>query len=228
MIGNQEVEREELKGLHEANSQPLIIRVFAHLISVIFHPLFVPLYATWFLVFYHPYYFVGYPHSIKLWVLLRVGYNMVFFPSVTVLLLKAVGFINSIFLKTQRDRIIPIIASNLFYFWMYLVFRNQPQIPGILTSFVFGAFLASSLAILGNIYFKISLHAIGMGGLLGLFLVMLYRDVVPVTLPLMIVIFICGLVCTSRMIVGKHSPAEIYLGLLVGVASQYLASVFIL
>jgi membrane-associated phospholipid phosphatase len=154
---------------------------------------------------------------------------MVFFPLVSVLLLKAVGFIDSIFLKTQKDRIIPIIASNLFFFWMYLVFHNQTEIPLILTSFTFGVFLASSFALLANIYFKISLHAIGVGGLLGLMLVILYTDsYVPVTLPLMIAILICGLVCTSRLIVGRHYPFEIYAGLILEMPSQFLAALFIL
>ena len=154
---------------------------------------------------------------------------MVFFPALTVFLLKAIGFIDSIFLKTQKDRIIPIIASNLFFFWMYLVFRNQLEIPLILTSFTFGVFLASSFALLANIYLRISLHAIGVGGSLGLFLVILYTNPeIPATLPLMLTILLTGLVCTSRMIVGKHTQAEIYLGIAIGLVAQLIASWFLL
>jgi len=154
---------------------------------------------------------------------------MIFFPALTVFLLKAIGFIDSIFLKTQKDRIIPIIASNLFFFWMYLVFRNQQEIPTILTSFTFGVFLASSFALLANIYIRISLHAIGVGGLLGLFLVITYTNpAIPVTLPLMASILLTGLICTSRMIVGKHTQAEIYFGIIIGLVSQILASWFLL
>ena len=211
------------------STQPWIVRFMAHVFSFLFHPLFIPLYATWFLVFIHPFYFVGFPEGVKLWVVLRVGYNMIFFPAVTVLLLKAVGFIQSIFLKTQRDRIIPIIASNLFYFWMYLVFRNQPEIPSILTSFVFGVFLASSFALLANIYAKVSLHAIGAGGLLGLMLVIVYTNpFVPITLALMLSTLLAGIVCTSRLIVGSHTSAEIYSGLILGILAEVLAAFFIL
>ena len=228
MFENLEDRKFEEGELSESPSEHFIIRFAAHIISYIFHPLFIPFYVTWYLAFVHPYYFVGFPHGLKVWILLRVVLNMLFFPALTVLLLKAVGFINSILLKTRKDRIIPIIAANLFYFWMYLVFRNQPDIPTILTSFTFGVFLASSFAILANIYLKISLHAIGVGGLLGLFLVIIKTNpVVPVTLPLMIVIFITGVVCTSRMIAGRHSQREIYGGLFIGLASQYLAAFFI-
>jgi hypothetical protein len=209
--------------------QHIIVRFFAHLFSFVFHPLFIPLYATYFLAFMHPDYFNGIVEKSKIWVLLRVAVNMVFFPAVAVFLLKGVGFIDSVFLKTQKERIIPYIISNIFFFWMYLVFRNQPEIPSILTSFVFSVFLSSSAALLANIYFKISMHAIGAGGLTGLMLVIFYLNTSsPIMLPLALSLLITGVICTSRMIVSNHTNKDIYLGLLCGVICQLIGAVYIL
>lgn len=206
-----------------ANHQPAIARFFAHLVSYLFHPLFIPLYVTWFLLFVHPNYFSGYGSGQKLMLLTRVGLNMVFFPLITVLLLKGLGFIDSIFLKTQKDRIIPYIASGIFFFWVYLVFRNQHEIPSILTSFTFAVFLSSSAALIANIYFKISMHAIGVGGIIGLFIIIMQHNTMLMTVPLSVAFLITGLVCTSRMIVSDHQPKEIYTGLLLGFACQLIA-----
>ena len=153
---------------------------------------------------------------------------MVFFPFITVLLLKGLGFSKSIFLKTQQERIIPYIACGIFFFWAYLVFRNQPEIPKILTAFTFGFFISSSAALLANISMKISMHAIGMGGLLGIFLVIMSQHTMLMTWPIALVLLITGLVCTSRMIVSDHTSKEIYAGLLLGLACQFVASVIIL
>ncbi|MFT3682154.1 MAG: hypothetical protein QM791_17905 [Ferruginibacter sp.] len=207
-----------------ADGSPLLIRILAHLFSYIFHPLFIPVYVTWFLTFIHPSYFTGYSAAQKWWIVIRVSYTMVFFPLLTVLLLKALGFNKSIFLRTQKERIIPYIACGIFFFWTYLVFRNQPEIPSILTAFTFGVFLASSAALLANIYFKISMHAIGMGGLIGIFLVIMLLNSMLMTWPLALAFFITGAVCTSRMIVSDHTPKEIYTGLIVGVCSQFVAA----
>ena len=208
---------------------PGIVRFFAHLFSYVFHPLFIPLYAAYYLVYIHPGYFNGISDQGKLWILLRVASNMVFFPLVSVLLLKGVGFINSILLKTQRERIIPYITSNIFFFWMYLVFRNQPEVSSILTAFVFSVFISSSVALMANIYFKISMHAIGAGGLLGLMLIVLFTNASsPVTLPFAVSLLITGVVCTSRMIVGNHTERDVYLGLFCGVICQLLGAWFIL
>ncbi len=206
-----------------------IIIFFAKVFSYIFHPLFIPLYATWYLVFIHHGFFAGFGEKEKTWILLRVTLNMVFFPALTVLLLKGVGFIESIFLKKQRDRIIPYMASGIFFFWMYLVFRNQPEIPNILTAFTFGVFLASSFALLANIYFKISMHALGCGGLLGLMIVVLNINASPpFTIPFMILILITGIVFTSRLILSAHTQKEIYMGLFFGFLSQIIGAAFIL
>ena len=215
------------KIVDENNVVPLGQKFSANLISYIFHPLFIPLYVGYFLMFIHPTYFVGYGSKEKYWLLIRVAYTMVFFPIITVLLLKAIGFIESVFLKTQKDRIIPYIACGIYFFWGYLVFRNQPSIPSTLTAFTFAVFLSSSVALIANIYFKISMHAIGMGGVLGLFVVIMRSNTMLMTGPLSLAFLITGMVCTARLLISNHSDKEIYMGLLVGIACQLVAAVII-
>lgn len=203
---------------------PVVVKVFAHFFSFIFHPLFIPLIAAWFLAFLQPGYFTGISPHDKVLIVIRVGYNTIFYPALTVLLLKALGFIKSIFLKTQRERIVPYIATNIFYFWMFLVFHNQPEVPVILTSFMFGAFLASSAALIANIYFKISMHALGVGSLCGLMLIIIFSGFTyAVFLTAMLVFLITGIVCTSRMIVSDHKPVEIYSGLIIAILCQLIS-----
>ena len=206
-----------------------IFLFLAWLISFIFHPLFVTVYVTYYLAFIHPHYFSGSSYSQRWIVVIRSAINMVLYPMISVLLLKAVGFIDSVLLRTQKDRVIPYIGCGIFFFWMYLVFRNQPEIPAILTSFTFAVFLSSSAALIANIYYKISMHAIGSGGLIGIMLVILLSNPAsPVIIPLIISILIAGLVCTSRMVTGNHTQKEIYGGLLLGLAIQFIAFKLIL
>lgn len=203
---------------------PFVVRALAHLFSFVFHPLFIPLIAAWFLAFVQPGYFTGISPNEKTLIVIRVGYNTIFYPALTVLLLKALGFIKSIFLKTQRERIVPYIATNIFYFWVFLVFSNQEAVPQILTGFMFGAFLASSAALIANIYFKISMHALGVGSLCGLALIIIFSGFTyPVFLTTMLIFLITGFVCTSRLIVSDHRPFDIYSGIFIGILCQLIA-----
>ena len=202
----------------------LIIKLLANFFSYLFHPIFIPLYVTWMLAFIHPNYFVGFSTMGKYKILLLVAINAFAFPLITVLLLKGLGFINSIFLRTQKDRIIPYIASMTFFFWTQYVLREQNFVPRILVAFMFGVFISSSAALIANIYHKISMHAIGMGGMLGLFLVVMQQNTMLMTGPLTFVLLTTGIVCTARMIVSDHQPKEIYTGLVVGLICQFIGA----
>src|SRR3954466_12372579 len=102
-------------------------RIFAAFFSYLFHPIFIPLYVCAFLIYVHPSAFAGFSEAEKKQTLLIVILNLVFFPLISVLLLKAVGFIQSVYLRTQKDRIIPYMAVGIFFFWTYTVFKQQDQ-----------------------------------------------------------------------------------------------------
>ncbi len=203
-------------------------RIFGNFFSYLFHPVFVPLYIIFFLLYIHPSAFSGFSEQEKKQTVLIILLNLVIFPLITVLLLKAVGFIDSLYLRTQKDRIIPYIASGIFFFWGYTVFKEQPQYPPVLTAFILGIFLASSAALLANIYFKVSMHAIGMGGWLGFFLLLFYRNSMLMTWPLCLALLITGLVCSSRLLLRSHEQKDIYGGLLIGMITQWVAAVVVL
>ncbi|HRD57316.1 MAG TPA: hypothetical protein PK504_04670 [Ferruginibacter sp.] len=209
-------------------NQPTVLKIVASVASYIFHPIFIPLYCVGFIAYVHPNYFSGFSDNERLKTILITLQNAVFYPLFSVLLLKGVGFIDSILLKTKKDRIIPYIACGIFFFWTFTVFKEQPSFPRILPSFFLGVFLSSSAALLANIYFKISMHAIGVGGMLGLCFVIFNGNSILMTWPLAAALLIAGLVCTSRLIISDHSPKDIYSGLAIGILMQFVAAFVIL
>jgi len=200
----------------------------AQLLSYIFHPIFIPLYVIAFLVYIHPSYFSGFADGLKKRTLFIVIQNAIFYPLFCIALLKGLGFIESIYLRTQKDRIIPYIACGIFFFWTFNVFKQQEIYPRIVPSFMLGVFLASSAALIANIYFKISMHTIGLGGWLGLFLVVANTNSMLMTWPLAAVLLITGMVCTARLIVSDHTVKEVYAGLLMGLLAQFAAAYIML
>ena len=206
-----------------------VVRFMAYLFSVVFHPLFIPLYVVWFLIIFHPSYFSGFGPFEKNKLLFTTALNTVFFPLLSVLLMKGLGFIQSIFLQTREDRIAPYLAVMIFYFWAaWVFFKFEPSLSLVFPSFMTGVLLTSVAALLSNIYFKISMHAMAMGGLLGIFLIIMRINTMWMTWPLCIALLITGLVCTSRLLISDHRPREIYQGLLTGLVCQFVAAVIIL
>jgi hypothetical protein len=200
----------------------------ARLFSYLFHPLFIPTIATWYMAFIQPGYFTGMPQHDRVSALISVAVNTIFYPGVTVLLLKGIGFIKSIFLRTQRERIGPYIASNIFYFWIYLVLKNLPGIPFILSGYIFGVFLASSIGLIVNSFYKISMHGLAMGTLSGLMLWIVFTGPPYNIFPwAMLVFLLTGIVSTSRLIVGDHRPFDLYSGIILGILCSLIGIGFV-
>jgi len=198
------------------------IRLIATVLSYIFHPLFIPVYLCWFLMKAVPQLFAGFAPQEKVIVLVRFFVIYSFFPLVTVLLAKGLGFLKSIHLKTQKERIIPYMACGIYYFWMSYVLRHQPQFAPQIIQLAMAIFIASSLGLIANIYMKVSMHAMSMGILVA-FVGMIAAQDAGFTMYMSLAFLVAGSVCTARMIVSDHFPGEIYMGLLVGVASMLLA-----
>lgn len=200
-----------------------LLRIPASIISFLFHPLFVGIYMAAFLIYWDPTLFVAYNDKGKLLKLLTFVNNNFVFPVLVVLLLRGLGFSRSILLHDRKERIIPYAACLIFFFWTWYVFRNQPQVPLEMVNMCQGIFFAASLAFICNSYFKISMHAVGVGGLVGLMVTLLFEGAISGGLPLALAVFIAGMVGSARMIISDHRLFDLVAGFVVGLIGQFVA-----
>ena len=200
-----------------------LLRFFSRLLSWIFHPLFIGVIMMAYLSFINPTIFLAVSKKSALLKFITFVNNNVVFPALIVFLLRGLGFSQSIQLRTQKERIIPYIASIIFFFWTWYVFKHQPDSPQVLTDMCQGIFFSSTLALILNNFSKISMHAIGMGGLLGLMTVVILSGHADGLLFPALSILLTGAVLTARLVVTDHSISDIVIGLLLGFAMQLFA-----
>lgn len=206
----------------DGNEHSPIIKALATFFSYLFHPLFMIAWVVLYLLYRNSFVFTGETSFDRLIVFLRVFSTSIFLPLVTVLLLKGLGFIQSIQLRTQKDRIVPYVACITFFFWSYYVSKTLVD-PLELRAFLLGLFITSSASLIINNYMKVSMHAIGAGGLLSFFLLLLFANRIDDLLSILLAFFIAGIICTSRFVVSDHKPAEIYTGFITGFLLQLIA-----
>ena len=113
----------------EKHSAP--VRWIAHVVSVVFHPLFVPVYITLFVLYLHPLLFAGYIDLMKMRLTATVFVNLTLLPAATVFLCWRLKFISSLYMNSQKERIIPLAAAMIFYFWCWFVLKNNGGIPEV-------------------------------------------------------------------------------------------------
>ena len=134
---------------------------------------------------------------------------------------------NLFFLKTQKDRIIPYVVCGIYYFWMWYVLKNQPEFPRYFVMLSLAIFLASSLGLIVNSFLKVSMHSISIGVMLTFILLLAFLTDVNYGFYIAIAFLIGGLVCTARLVNSDHNPAEVYIGLLLGIVAQVIAYFFV-
>jgi hypothetical protein len=201
------------------------LRIAAKVVSYVFHPLFIPVYMGWAFV-YVLRLFPALDPFRKTMLIIQFFVSYTLLPLATVLIAKALGFVQTVYLKTHKDRIIPYIASMIFYFWMWYVSKNL-GFPKESVMFSLAVFLATCLGVFFNTYFKVSMHALSMGVVVTLFLLLSLQSDVNLGPYLSMALFIAGLVCTARLLNSDHLPFEVYAGLSLGAVAQIIAFAFV-
>ena len=140
-------------------------------------------------------------------------------------------------MEDKQERIGPMIATIIFYVWLYMNYQSFGVGPDIFRATILGSLLALALAFLINNFSKISLHTVGMGGLIGA--VTIYRFVIPresydlyfgssylafsPNWLLALTIVLAGMVGSSRLILDAHKGEDVYGGYLIGFIAQIIA-----
>ncbi|MEZ4908516.1 MAG: hypothetical protein R2771_12950 [Saprospiraceae bacterium] len=80
-------------------------KILAHIVSVIFHPLFVVLYLLLFLLWTHPFVFSNGDKNVKIVFYIYTVVSLVIIPIISILLMKNLNIIKSVYMSDKMDRI---------------------------------------------------------------------------------------------------------------------------
>jgi hypothetical protein len=185
--------------------------------SYLLHPLFMPVYLFAFLIYVCPSLFLSNTTAQKDNLLVNIVVNLVLFPAFTLFLLKQLKFVNSIFLETNKERIIPVFAYTIYSFWVwaFVLLKNPANYPNPAIKLGLVIFLTSSITLVCNSFYKISLHLIGAGMALGLAIVAVVKtNVNPLWILFAVLLNIGILLCRKHD--SNHNNFELYTGFMCG------------
>jgi len=215
-----------------------IYKGISNLLSILFHPLFIILYVLFLFITINPYLFPYREGREFGAIFLVVLFTAVVIPGIAILLLYGTGLIQSIKLKERTERIGPLMVTSVAYLWLFLNIRTHNAVPGLFSAFVLGALIALGIAFFINNFKKISLHAVGMGGLfIAVFNIIITNGRAYTAIPLYdnysitihsiflmtIIMAITGAVLSSRLYLRAHTIQDVSGGILVGIVGQLIA-----
>ena len=216
-------------------------KLSAKIISVLFHPLILVTYAMILMLLVNPYDFGVSSIGDQMPLLLQVFLSTFALPALMIFLMYALEFTPSLEMEDKTDRIIPYIGVMTFYIASYYFYLKLPGIPPAFKMFMLGVVISLAMAFFINNFSKISIHTVGMGGFLGMVLLAVFffnqqsfplqtgifgYVRVEMTTILVATFVLAGLVGTSRLSLGAHTPDQLWGGYMVGLLGQALAFLY--
>lgn len=199
------------------------MKLFLRIISYIFHPLFIPFTGTFIYFLITPKYS---PLELQSGNILPIFILTVIVPTISYLILRNIGAVNSISMATSHERKYPLYI--IITLLLMIVYKITPNNHTLELHFYFIGLIGGSLTSLILLFmnFKSSMHLMGMGSLFMFLTSLSIHFEINITLVLSLLIFATGLVTTSRVYFRAHSLPEILIGFFIGLISQLLTIKF--
>lgn len=186
----------------------------AKIISIVFHPLLMPVYGMA-IIFSAPTLFGYLPSNVKKLLILIMLINNVLLPLSFMPFFMHRNIISSWAITERKERNIPLIIITILYgITSYLILRFP--IPVFLKAYVLAASIISLIVTVINFWWKISLHSVGAGALIGLVFILSLKMLTPLEWYLISTVIIGALVLSSRLKLNIHSPQQVWIGLFLG------------
>lgn len=186
-------------------------------ISFIFHPLIMPILGVVFYFSKTPRFI---PEAIVMAKLFSISILTIALPILLFYLLKTINKVDSIYLKTTKERLIPLLINCIIVTLILLRVFTFNEIVELYYFFL--GILCSTIAcfILAVFDIKASIHMIAASGffMFALALSIHFKININGTIALMSVIL--GAIATSRLHLKAHSTAELVIGLFTGLFPQ--------
>ena len=192
------------------------MRIVSLIISILFHPMLMPLLGI-FLIFQSGTHISYMPFEAKRVIYIIVLITSCILPLSVLPLLYQLKIIKSFRMETARERFIPILLTAFFYYMGYLLLRKM-GVPSMIDKFILATLIAIVSASAISYFWKISIHTVGIGGIMGALIALSLRYGIDMTIWTILLLIASALTASARLHLGDHNPLQVYAGYFCGLA----------
>ncbi len=187
----------------------------ARIISILMHPMFIITWAMLVMLNLNAYFVTIIPERLRWTIIGLVFANTTLVPAILVWLMARKELVSSLDMPFRKERTLPYLIFAIFYASTYFLMKNI-GLPNLYYFFVVGGLASVVAATIINLFWKISIHMIGIGGLTAGFIALSFESLISEPILILILIFLSGLTGFARLQSGNHTPAQVYTGYLLG------------
>jgi hypothetical protein len=192
---------------------------FLRLAAYLFHPLLIPLLGVALYYGITPRFMEP---EIMQTRILAVTIITFFIPIVTFFLLKNIGIVSTIHLKTVEERKLPLMIQCLLLLLIIKMVFDPYDSPELYFFFVGVLFSIISALIMVFFKFKLSLHQMGIAGVTMFVIALGVHFKVNLLLVMSLLFIANGWVASSRLHTRSHTYPELIIGFFTGIIPQLI------
>ena len=190
------------------------------LISILLHPMYMPILALHLTLLVLP----SLAFTLSQNLLLIYGiliFSTMVLPLISIFWLMQKGKVSSLEMSNHKERSLPLFKTVIWMSFGYYLLQNLLFYTPILKAELLGAILIILLAAIISKFWKISLHLLGIGGVVGVFIALqiIHGDFLYL---LLLFILLSGLLGVARIKQKAHNYAQVYAGFLVGLSVELI------
>lgn len=196
--------------------------MWARVISVVFHPLFMPTYFFSLLAMTLPSLLEPITPLLHTKFLLFIFLVTCMLPFVNVGIFKIFGTIRSFAMLTRRERLLPFVFISAIYIVVTFLFHLHARM-NLNDNFMKFMVIIDMLVVVATVatfFFKVSVHSVCVWGLVGILMPLTkITEVNSIFYPTLGVIVLSGFIMAARLEAGAHHPREVMWGAVLGLAT---------
>ena len=194
-----------------------MIRKFALFLSYLFHPLLLTTLLIGSLYLYIPEVIRPInPDTIRQIMILISALTFVI-PLCSILVMKLLGSIESLHMRSRKERILPFFFIGIYYSVTTYLFVSRLPFSDVLLAIFGGVTLLIFISTFITLFMKISIHSAGIWGIVGFTLALhLKVPVAGLFIPMIVSLLLAGVVSSSRLFLNEHTPRQVYVGAVTG------------
>jgi len=201
------------------------VNILARIVSLIFHPLLMATYLFLLLSATLPSALDPIQTSAHNGFILLIFLITFVLPALNIVVFRMMGSIKSLTMYNRQERFGPFLFISALYLIVTYFFYNNYRM-GLHDTVFKLIIIIDALVILATIitlFFKVSVHALALWGLLGIVLPLnKIAENGQLLIPTVLIILAAGVVMSSRLKLNAHTPREIMIGSLVGFSTGQL------
>lgn len=196
--------------------------MWARVVSVIFHPLFMPTYFFTLLAWALPTSLEPITQVVQPKFLLFLFIVTALLPLLNVAIFKAFGTIQNFAMPDRKERLMPFVFISAIYVAVTVLLYRQlgMNLNDNFLKLIIIIDLLVIAATVATFFFRVSVHCISVWGLIGIIVPLnKITEVKTLFYPTLGIIVLAGVIMSARLAVGAHTSREVMWGSVLGLVT---------